>query len=414
MSTIAAWKEAARSARRSADPARAELRQRKKSAVFRPVKEKSRPGSRASRRATRKPPVAPRRQPFERGAAGVAEAEQARRPCRRPRRRRRRGSGRAARSPRGRAPRPAACGRRWRADRGTAAPAARARGSWRRRGPAGGRPGSAAAAAAAAIALAVLTPTRRAPISPGPAVTATASISSRVDAASASAASTTGAASSRWWRAATSGTTPPKPRVRRGLRGDHVGEDARAVENGGAGVVAGRLDRQDQAAQVQPHDQRVLAVVVVIAGTDAGRAEAEALVHVDRLAVGDPHLERERQLPAAPPRTAAAAAGRRRRRRGLRRDGDVHQVPDLVVAGADHVAEQLLAGAGREADPGGLGELEDEHRQRPGGREGAALDRDHGRQVAVGEPATLTSWSAHSALWKESRSRHRSASGGLR
>ena len=34
-------------------------------------------------------------------------------------------------------------------------------------------------------------------------------------------------ASSRWWREATSGTTPPKRGVRRGLRGDHVGEDPR-------------------------------------------------------------------------------------------------------------------------------------------------------------------------------------------
>ncbi len=69
----------------------------------------------------------------------------------------------------------------------------------------------------------------------------------------------------------------------------------------------------------------------------------------------------------------------------LRRHGDVHQVPDLVVARADEVAEQLVAIGRRQADPRGLGELEHEHRQRPRRREGAALDRDHRGQVAVGE-----------------------------
>ena len=34
---------------------------------------------------------------------------------------------------------------------------------------------------------------------------------------------------------------------------------------------------------------------LVVAGTHAGGAEAEALVHRDRLVIGDPHLERERQ-----------------------------------------------------------------------------------------------------------------------
>ena len=149
--------------------------------------------------------------------------------------------------------RPAACGRRWRPGRGTAARAARARGSWRRRGPAGGRPGSAAAAARAAIALAVLTPTSRAPIRPGP-----GGDRDRLDVVErrprprASAASTTGAVSSRWWREATSGTTPPKSRVRRRLGGDHVGEDPRAVEDGRAGVVAGGLDREACTRRLSP------------------------------------------------------------------------------------------------------------------------------------------------------------------
>jgi hypothetical protein len=37
-------------------------------------------------------------------------------------------------------------------------------------------------------------------------------------------------------------------------------------------------------------------------------------------------------------------------------------VPDLVVAGADEIAEQLIAGFGGEADAGRLGELEKERR----------------------------------------------------
>ncbi len=66
------------------------------------------------------------------------------RPCRAPRRPRRRASGRAPRSRRAPRPRRAACGRRSRSGTGTAARAARARGSWPRRGRAGGRPRPAA------------------------------------------------------------------------------------------------------------------------------------------------------------------------------------------------------------------------------------------------------------------------------
>ena len=38
----------------------------------------------------------------------------------------------------------------------------------------------------------------------------------------------------------------PEPRMGSGLGGDHIGKDARAVEDGGAGVVAGGLDCEDQ------------------------------------------------------------------------------------------------------------------------------------------------------------------------
>jgi hypothetical protein len=63
---------------------------------------------------------------------------------------------------------------------------------------------------AAAIPLAHDTPDRTPPISPGPAVTATASISASVTPARASASSTARSIFSAWARAAISGTTPPK------------------------------------------------------------------------------------------------------------------------------------------------------------------------------------------------------------
>src|SRR3954453_9997962 len=247
---------------------------------------------------------------------------------------------------------------------------------------------------AAAIPLAALIPTSSAPIRPGPTVAATASMSSRATPASPSAASTTRSTSSRWWRAATSGTTPPKPswafaceemtllRIRGPSR---TGGQVASQE----GSIASSTSSPSPTTSVQPHNHGVLAVVVVVARADAGGAEPEALVHPDRAGVGPPDLELERQLPLRlgdqPPQQLPGDAGAA----VLGRDGDVHQVPDLVVAGADHVAEHLVAGLGGEADPRGLGKLEHEHRQRPGGREGAPLDRDHGRQVAVGEPAHL-------------------------
>src|SRR6185312_12948371 len=47
------------------------------------------------------------------------------------------------------------------------------------------------------------------------------------------------------------GDDAAEARVGGGLRGDHVGEDAPAVEHGGAGVVAGRLDGEEQASAPQ-------------------------------------------------------------------------------------------------------------------------------------------------------------------
>ena len=96
------------------------------------------------------------------------------------------------------------------------------------------------------------------------------------------------------------GNDPAVVIVRSGLRGDHVGEDPRPVEHGGAGVVTGGLDREDQGGPgFEPHDQGVLAVVVVVAPAHARGAKAEPLVHRDRLAIGDPYLQRQRQFAPA-------------------------------------------------------------------------------------------------------------------
>src|SRR4051794_23327533 len=162
---------------------------------------------------------------------------------------------------------------------------------------------------AAAIPLAALIPTSSAPIRPGPIVAATASTSSSVPPASRSAASTTGSTSSRWWRAATSGTTPPKPSWALAceemtlLRIRGPSSTAAQVSSQEVSIASSRpsfkastsVKSLSPATSIKPHDQGVLAVVVVVARTDAGGAEAEAFVHADRTVIGDAHLESERQ-----------------------------------------------------------------------------------------------------------------------
>ena len=190
------------------------------------------------------------------------------------------------------------------------------------------------------------------------------------------------------------------------LRGDDVRADLpRRRDDGRAGVVAARLEREDQSAPAgrrarhvlerppqrrgrAPHDQRVLAVVLVVAPPHAGGAEAEALIQRDRALVGGPHLERELRARVVDP------LDQRRQQRGCdaapaaaRVDRDVHQVPDRVVARADQVADHRLGLERRQAHARGLGELEHEHRQRPRRRERAPLDRHDLREIGVGEAA---------------------------
>src|SRR5204862_3785734 len=61
--------------------------------------------------------------------------------------------------------------------------------------------------------------------------------------------------------------------------------------------------------------------------------------------------------------------------------------PDVRVARADEVADQALIADRGEADPGRLRELQHEHGERPRRPERPALDREHRREVAVGEPS---------------------------
>ena len=70
-------------------------------------------------------------------------------------------------------------------------------------------------------------------------------------------------------------------------------------------------------------------------------------------------------------------------------DGHVHQVPDRVVARADQVADDPALAQRGQADARRLRQLEHEHRQRPRRRERAPLDRDHLRQVRVGQAPDL-------------------------
>ena len=180
------------------------------------------------------------------------------------------------------------------------------------------------------------------------------------------------------------------------LGGDDVGEQIALIgDDGGARVVARRLDREDHAGRrrarhvAAPHDHRVLAVVGVVPAAHAGRAEAELLVQHDRARVRLAHLERDLRIVADPLEQRGDQRGGDAAAPAVRVDGDVHHVPDRVVARADEVADQLALDLRGEADARRLGQLEHEHRERPRGRERAPLDRDDLREVGVDEAADL-------------------------
>ena len=201
---------------------------------------------------------------------------------------------------------------------------------------------------AIASPLAYATPTTSAPTSPGACVTAIASRSAKGSGPSSPSAaparsiasSTTPTIASVCLRLAISGTTPPKRAWKSIWLATTLDEQlAAAAHHRGGGLVARRLDREDElvvgavgrsarpalgSGQVAPHDDGVLAVPVV-AGPHADRREPDRLVQRDRRGVLGADLERHalraqlgapRQQPrrAAPP--DALAAARRRAPRG--------------------------------------------------------------------------------------------------
>ena len=198
-------------------------------------------------------------------------------------------------------------------------------------------------------------PTSSEPASPGPSVTATASRSDQL----ARSGAATRLVEHRDHPAQVGargdlGHDAAGLRVERDLARDDVGDDPAAVlDDRDRRLVAGALDGQDEAAhsvplaerrhrsessvsgsqsspyssaerldpvahlrgaqQVGGHDQRVLAVVRVVARPDADRSEAEALVEHARRHVAEANLERRHarlELDREPQRRTASAARR--------------------------------------------------------------------------------------------------------
>src|SRR5438128_4903025 len=151
--------------------------------------------------------------------------------------------------------------------------------------------------------------------------------------------------------------------------------------------------------RVAPHDQRVLAIVRVIAPTDPAWLEARALIQADRDLVRDTHLERVAApaLPRGQLEQVKEQHGRDLAPPVFRRDRDVHHVPRVDVPGDDQVPEQnacpRVESAERERRR--LRQLAGEHRARPRRRVGRALDRFDRVEIAQLEPPELEAVVAH-------------------
>ena len=335
---------------------------------MRPEKEKSSPGTRATGNVERLR-VALAREPVDRGAARVAEAEQARALVERlaggvvERRAERRRN--AAVVPHVEQQRVAAAREQAEERR---LERVRARGRARRRGRAGGRRARAAGRRDHASAFAAERPTSSAPIRPGPARHGDARRRRRASAP----ASLERLADAPARRARGGGARRPRGRRRRSARAARPARRRRSRrtrpsrgDERGRRLVARRLEREDHSARrggrratgSLPHDQRVLAVVRVVAAPDAASLEAEPLVERDRAVVRDAHLERVaapavargelEQLVEQRRRDAAAAV--------VGCDGDVHHVPGVDVARDDQVAGELArlaSNAPRQIDAG--------------------------------------------------------------
>ncbi len=250
-SVTAAWNDAQRSATSWSDSGAAASAARR-TAVFRPEKEKSAPGRSISGRGrSKRARVAARRRGLDRGAAGIGEAEELRDLVEGLAQRVVDGGADAAVARRRPRRRRTACGRRRRAgaDRETAMPSVRrAVSAW----PSRWLMATSGFLAASAIALAVVRPTSTPPIRPGPGGRGDGVDVGEGDAGLASSPRcTTPSSASTWARAAISGTTPPKIGVGVGLAEDDVGENFAAAvgvarDDGGGGFVAARFDAEDK------------------------------------------------------------------------------------------------------------------------------------------------------------------------
>src|SRR3990170_77315 len=175
---------------------------------------------------------------------------------------------------------------------------------------------------AKARALAPAIPTRSAPTSPGPIVTATAWMSANRQPARSRASARSGFSASTCARLASSGTTPPKRACRsvwlemRFDRATRSSTTATAVSSQEVSIprtftTRSRADALGEPAHevpkhpaalrladvVEPHDERVLVDLLVVVLPHADRAEPEPPVHALPTPVRDAHLERDRLGP---------------------------------------------------------------------------------------------------------------------
>src|SRR3989304_1529143 len=175
---------------------------------------------------------------------------------------------------------------------------------------------------AKARALAPAIPTRSAPTSPGPIVTATGSMSGNRKPARSRAWARSGFSASTCARLASSGTTPPKRACRSvwlEMRFDRATRASTTATAGSSPEVSlprtfparSRADPLGEPAHevpkhpaalrladvVEPHDERVLVDLLVVVLPHADRAEPEPPVHALRAPVRDAHLERDRLGP---------------------------------------------------------------------------------------------------------------------
>ena len=116
------------------------------------------------------------------------------------------------------------------------------------------------------------------------------------------------------------------------------------------------MPRITRTPAIAPHDQRVLAIVGVVAAADASRFEAELLVELDRALVRDAHLECV-AAPLVVARHLEEPLEQRRRDTSalvVGIDCDVHHVPRVDVAGVDRRSRrgQLPSNAPRQIEVG--------------------------------------------------------------